>query len=158
MTPSPSLLPPAPFDLTPTGTTLFGALLAASRRHGRGKPILEDVERNPLSYSRLIVGAFVIGGALARVTMRREAVGVLLPNVNGLVVTLMGLNAFGRTAALLNFTAGAKSLKAALRAAQISTLITSRRFIETAKLDDVLAALVAGYWCGCNFWMPQGPK
>ena len=83
---------------------------------------------------------------------------MLLPNVNGLVVTLMGLNAFGRTAALLNFTAGAKSLKAALRAAQISTLITSRRFIETAKLDDVLAALVAGYWCGCNFWMPQGPK
>jgi len=140
---SPRMLPPAPFDLAPTGTTLFGALLAASRRHGRGKPILEDVERNPLSYSKLIVGAFVIGGALARVTIRRETVGIVLPNVNGLVVTLMGLNAFGRTAALLNFTAGPKSLKAAVRAAQISMLITSRRFIETAKLDDVLAELAA---------------
>ncbi|HMN36289.1 MAG TPA: AMP-binding protein [Hyphomicrobium sp.] len=143
MTPLPSIFAPGPFDLGPTGTTLFGALLDAGRRHGRAKLILEDVERNPLSYAKLVLGAFIVGAALKRGTSGREAVGVLLPNVNGLVVTLMGLNAFGRVAALLNFTAGTKSLKGAVCAARISTIVTSRRFIENAKLEDVLAVLLA---------------
>ncbi|MEQ1717494.1 MAG: AMP-binding protein, partial [Hyphomicrobium sp.] len=80
----------------------------------------------------------------------QRRVGVLLPNVNGLVLTLFGLNAFGRVAAMLNFTAGTKSLKAAVRAAEIKTVITSRRFIDTAKLDDVVSALQAAE-------MGQGP-
>lgn len=138
---APTLIPAKPFDLSPTGTTLFGALLDASQQYGRAKPILEDVEGKPLSYANLILGALIIGSSLARVTARRDTVGVLLPNVNGLVVTLMGLNAFGRTVALLNFTAGIKNITAALQAAEITTLVTSRRFIEKSKLEDVIAAL-----------------
>ena len=66
---------------------------------------------------------------------------MLFPSVNGLAVTLMGLNAYGRVAALLNFTAGIKSLRSAVATGRIAMVVTSRRFIETAKLDDVVAAL-----------------
>lgn len=123
--------------------TLFRALLDASRVWGSSRPILEDAERNPLTYKMLIIGALVLGRKLADKTARRSVVGVLLPNVNGLVVTLFGLNAFGRTTALLNFTAGVKNIKSAFETAQIRTLVTSRRFIDTAKLDDVISALAA---------------
>lgn len=133
------------FDFNPRNSemTLFAALLAAARRIGKNKDILEDVERKPLTYKYLIIGAFVIGAKLAQATQRREAVGVLLPNVNGLVVTLFGLNAFGRVAALLNFTAGTKAIRAAARTAQMRIVVTSRRFVDTAKLEDVIAALEA---------------
>lgn len=131
------------FDPSSVETTLFAALLAAARRYGMKKDILEDVERKPLSYKFLVLGALIMGSKIAERTRPGEAVGVLLPNVNGLVVTLFGLNAFGRVAAMLNFTAGTKSLKAAVKAAEIRIVLTSRRFIDTAKLDDVVAALAA---------------
>lgn len=137
-------LPPRPFDPSPAAATLFAALLAAQGKHGADKDILEDVERKPLTFRRLVLGAWIIGAKLAAITRKGEAVGVLLPNVNGLLVTLFGLNAFGRVAALLNFTAGSRNLKAALETAEIRTIITSRRFVGTAKLEDVVAALSEG--------------
>ncbi len=132
-----------PFDPSQADTTLFAALLAASSKHGSGKPILEDAERRPLTYKRLVLGALVLGSKLIRETRRTEAVGVLLPNVNAMVVTLFGLNAFGRVAALLNFTAGARNLVSAVRTGQIRKVITSRRFVDQGKLDDVIAAIAA---------------
>ena len=132
---------PARFDPKTADTTLFGALLAAARAHGSAKPIMEDPERQPLTYKRLILGSLVLGAKLAEHTKRAETVGVLLPTVNGLAVTLFGLNAFGRVAGLLNFTAGIKNLSSAAKTALITTVVTSRRFIDQAKLEDVVAAL-----------------
>ncbi len=43
------------------GGVVFDALLDAARRHGGKKPILEDQERNPLSYTDLIRAAFALG-------------------------------------------------------------------------------------------------
>ena len=136
-----SITPARPFDAGPTRTTLFAATLAAARLHGSSREIVEDTERQPLTYSRLILGSLVLGAKLSPLAPRGAAIGVLLPSVNGLVVTLLGLNAYERVAALLNFTAGVKNLRSALATGRIGTIITSRRFIDTAKLDDVVAAL-----------------
>jgi acyl-[acyl-carrier-protein]-phospholipid O-acyltransferase/long-chain-fatty-acid--[acyl-carrier-protein] ligase len=132
---------PAEFDPRSAETTLFAALLDAARRHGPAKEILEDAERTPLTYRRLILGALVLGAKLAGLTRRSEHVGVLLPNVNGLTVTVFGLNAFGRIAAMLNFTAGLKNLRSAVHTALVETVVTSRRFIELANLGELVAGL-----------------
>ncbi len=66
---------------------------------------------------------------------------MLLPNVQALAVTLFGLSAFGRVPALLNFTAGVKNLRAAGELAELKTIVTSRRFVDQAKLEDELEAL-----------------
>ncbi|WP_406854004.1 AMP-binding protein [Alsobacter sp. KACC 23698] len=129
------------FDPASTRSTLFRALLDAADLHGRGAPILEDPERSPLSYGRLILGSLVIGGRLAALTRRGDTVGVLLPNVNAVALVLFGLNAFGRVPALLNFTAGLKNLRSAVATVEIQTVVTSRRFIESGRLDDVIAGL-----------------
>ena len=134
----------AAFDVATTRKTLFGALLDARDRFGRGKIALEDPERQPLSYGRLVLGSLVLGRKLAGLTRPRENVGVLLPNVQGIAVTLFGLNAFGRVPAFLNFTSGLRNLAAACEVAQIGTIVTSRRFIDQGKLDDVVAALGEG--------------
>jgi acyl-[acyl-carrier-protein]-phospholipid O-acyltransferase/long-chain-fatty-acid--[acyl-carrier-protein] ligase len=121
--------------------TLFGALLDARRVHGGRHAIVEDVERAPLTYDELIVRALLLGGLAARDTRRGEIVGVMLPNAIAAVATLFGLQAYGRVAAMLNYTLGLKSLLAACEAAQIRRIYTSERFVVAAKLEHVVARL-----------------
>ena len=135
--------PEAPPAAIRADQSLFAALLEAKARHGAGKIVLEDAERQTLTYGRLVLGSLVLGDKLAALSRPGEAVGVLLPNVNGLAVTLFGLNAFGRAAAMLNFTAGPRNLASAVKTAPVRTVVTSRRFVEMAKLDDVVSAIAA---------------
>jgi acyl-[acyl-carrier-protein]-phospholipid O-acyltransferase/long-chain-fatty-acid--[acyl-carrier-protein] ligase len=129
------------FATSNTDRTLFDALLDAQKIHGRSARVLEDIKRRPLSYRRLVAGSFALGRALADLTRRKEAVGVLLPNVAGVAVTFFGLQAFGRVPAMLNYTAGLASLRAACTAAQVRTIVTAHAFVEQAKLEAVVAGL-----------------
>lgn len=136
-------MPPDALDANASDVTLFSALLAASGRYGSSKVILEDAERKPIAYKRLVLGAIVLGRKLIEGTRRGETVGILLPNVNAMVVALLGLNAYGRVAALLNFTAGARNIVSAVGTGEVTKVVTSRRFVDQAKLDDVVAAIAA---------------
>lgn len=132
------------FDARAARITLFHALLQAVKRHGKHRIALEDPQRQPITYGRLVLGALVLGRKLASVTAPRDRVGLMLPNVQGMAVAFFGLSAYGRIPALLNFTAGLKNLKAAAELADLATIVTSRRFVEQAKLDDEIAALGDG--------------
>lgn len=127
-----------------TRRTLWSALLDAVSAHGKPRIIIEDPERQPLTYGRLVLGALVLGAKLRDVTLNGERVGILLPNVQGIAVTLFGLTAFGRVPAMLNFTAGVRNLRAACEVGSVRTVVTSRRFVDQGKLDDVIAALEPG--------------
>ncbi|HEY5106206.1 MAG TPA: AMP-binding protein [Caulobacteraceae bacterium] len=123
--------------------SVFDALLDAAQRYGGKKPILEDQERRPLSYTDLIRACFALGRKLASMTARGERVGVFLPSSAGAVVTFFALHAFGRVPAMLNFTAGIRNLRAAAKLAGIKRVLTSHRFIEQGKLHDLIDALEA---------------
>ena len=131
------------FDTSDTGRTLFEALCDARELHGGKALVLEDVKREPLSYTRLITAAGLLGGRIAQGTAPGEAVGVLLPNVNAAGVAFFGLIAQGRVPAMLNFTAGQANLLSACDTAKIGTVVTARAFVEQSKLGDVVAALEA---------------
>jgi acyl-[acyl-carrier-protein]-phospholipid O-acyltransferase/long-chain-fatty-acid--[acyl-carrier-protein] ligase len=120
---------------------LFDALLDAAHRFGAGKPILEDQERRPLSYTDIIRASFALGRKIAATTKPKECVGVLLPSSAAAVVTFFALTASGRVPAMLNFTAGIRNLRAAAKIAGIRTVLTSHRFIEQGKLHDIVDAL-----------------
>src|SRR6266852_4068658 len=126
------------FETAETQKTLFGAVLDARGLHGGARPILEDVERRPLTYGRLIAGSFVLGRRFAHGTERGEMMGVLLPNANAAVATFFALQAAGRVPAMLNFSTGARNMLAACRLAGVRTIITSRRFVAAAKLEAAL--------------------
>ncbi len=129
------------FDARQAKTSVFDALVQARQTYGAKKPILEDQERNPLSYTDLIRGAFALGRKIAALTKPGERVGVMLPASSASVVTFFALHAFGRTPAMLNFTAGIRNLKAACELAGIKRVLTSHRFVEQGKLHDLVDAL-----------------
>ena len=45
----------------------------------------------------------------------------------------------GRVPAMINFTAGAANILAACKAAQLTTIVTSRAFIEKGRLGNLVA-------------------
>lgn len=126
-----------------THGTIFDALLKARRTHGGGKVILQDADGTAMTYNALVLASLVLGLKLDGMVAGNAPAGLLLPNVPGLVVAALGLNAYGRTIAVLNYTAGSRNLVSALKTGQIETVVTSRRFIEKANLHDVIEAISA---------------
>lgn len=129
--------------------SLFGALLAARAANGHKHLILADPTAGPLSYDRVVVASLVLGRRLARLARRGEAVGLMVPNSIGAAVAFFGLQAHGRVPAMLNHTAGVDAVLSACRTAGTRVVITSRRFVELAKLElltDRLAETVEIVW------------
>ncbi len=67
----------------------------------------------------------------------------MLPNATGAAATLLAVMSAGRIPAMINFTAGPVSILSACRAAEVGTIVTSRAFIEKAKLEWLLGRLAA---------------
>lgn len=121
--------------------TLWQALEKARMMQGGDFICAEDAEFKPLTYQALLKRSKVLGAYLAEKSNDRENVGVLLPNSTGAIVTFFALQARGRIAAMLNYTMGAQALKSACATGHIRLILTSRRFIELARLDNMIEAL-----------------
>jgi acyl-[acyl-carrier-protein]-phospholipid O-acyltransferase / long-chain-fatty-acid--[acyl-carrier-protein] ligase len=131
----------AVFRSKDTSKTLFTAMLDARAAYGGGTPILEDIQRAPITYNRLLLGATALGRTLAAAMPGETHVALLLPNAVGSVVTLFGLQAFGMVPCLLNVTAGAANMLSACRAAGANTVVSSKVFVDKARLGSVVERL-----------------
>ncbi|MEM6626345.1 MAG: AMP-binding protein [Pseudomonadota bacterium] len=131
----------ADFDVRSAQQSVFAALLEARGKYGGKREIIHDADDRKLTYNDLVQASFALGSALRKGTKSGEAVGVLLPTGAGAVIAFFALNAFGRVPAMLNFTAGARNLKAAFKAGQIKTVVTAHRFIDVGGLDDLVSQL-----------------
>jgi acyl-[acyl-carrier-protein]-phospholipid O-acyltransferase / long-chain-fatty-acid--[acyl-carrier-protein] ligase len=129
------------FRTTDTDRTVFQAVVDAAEVHGWKRIAVEDPVTGSLSYKRMLLGANVLGHKLMPLAAEGKALGVMLPNANGAVVTILGVMSAGRVPAMINFTAGAASILAACKAAEVTTIVTSRAFIEKAKLGAVAEQL-----------------
>ncbi|HZN31366.1 MAG TPA: AMP-binding protein, partial [Xanthobacteraceae bacterium] len=129
------------FRTTSTDRTVFQAVVEAAHVHGRKTVAVEDPVTGALSYKRLLAGVAILGAKLMPLAPEGRAIGVMLPNANGAVLTILGLMSGGRVPAMINFTAGAANILAACKAAQLTTIVTSRTFVERGKLTNLVAAL-----------------
>jgi len=118
------------------------AAVAAVAGQIPGRTAVEDSTGSILSYRRLMTAAEVLAGAWLRLEVRGERVGVVLPNVAGLPVTLLSLWGAGAVPALLNYTSGVPALLRCAGVAGIRRVVTSRRFLEKAGIDP--RPIVAG--------------
>ncbi|MFL5270335.1 MAG: acyl-[ACP]--phospholipid O-acyltransferase [Stellaceae bacterium] len=123
--------------------SLFAALLEARRVHGGSHRVFEDPGTAPLTYNRTVAASFVLGRRLARGTSRGETVGLILPNSVGAALAFLGLQATGRVPAMLNHTSGPDGVLSSCRTAGLRRVITSRRFVELAKLTALAERLAA---------------
>jgi len=131
----------APIDLTLSHKTVFQALLDARERFGGKRTAIIDSDDRALSYDELVRAALALGHAMKRGTSRGENIGIMLPTGLGSVLSFFAVSAFGRTPTMMNFTSGAAGLLSAARTATVERIVTARKFIELAKLDNLAAEL-----------------
>ena len=113
--------------------TIPEAILATARTRPK-HVVLEDVSAS-LNYRRLLVGASLLGEQFVRrIAPDQRRVGVLLPNVNAMPVSLLGLWLVGKIPALLNYSTGSVVMLACCQLAGLKQVITSRAFVEKARL------------------------
>ena len=121
--------------------SLFQALAKAQSKFGAGKIIIEDQERKPMTYGLFITAVFALSRLLKRHLGEERRVGLMLPTSLGGAVTFWALHAIGKTPVMINFTAGQANVKAAADVSGITTVITSRRFVQQAKLEELVDAM-----------------
>ncbi|MCF6324488.1 MAG: AMP-binding protein [Gammaproteobacteria bacterium] len=129
------------FETANRDQTLAERLLDARTIHGGKHIVVEDTERSPLSYNKLITHSVILGRKITKQCDGDEFVGILLPSTLTTVSLFWGLQFYGQTPAMLNYTAGAQGMVAACETAQLKHVITSRRFIKLAKLEQVVEIL-----------------
>jgi acyl-[acyl-carrier-protein]-phospholipid O-acyltransferase/long-chain-fatty-acid--[acyl-carrier-protein] ligase len=121
--------------------TLFAALLDASARYDREVPVIADAQRNELGYSRIVLGAVILGRKLSGLVGRGEPVGLMLPNSAGAVVAFFALQSRGFVPAMMNLSTGADSMISSCAAARVTVIVSSREFVRRAKLDKLVDAV-----------------
>lgn len=141
------------------GARTVPAAIAERVSERPGFNVLEDVTWQPLTYRRLALGAGLLAGQWRKrlaasnrksqivnrksseslltsaATESAEPIGVLLPNVNAMPVTLLSLWQAGKTPAILNYTTGPAIMLACAELAGLKHIVTARSFLAKARLD-----------------------
>ncbi|MGV3582010.1 MAG: bifunctional acyl-ACP--phospholipid O-acyltransferase/long-chain-fatty-acid--ACP ligase [Methylophilus sp.] len=121
--------------------TLFEAFLDTIDKYGIKTKIVEDMNEVEESYQELLKKSLALGRIACKVSVPNEAVGVMMPNITNTLALILGMTAFNRIPAMINFTSGTAGIQNACIAANVKTIITSHKFIETAKLESVVEQL-----------------
>ena len=138
-----NLLCDAAFSAQVPDHSLFRELVAASRRHRAGRVIWQGREGGGYSYPRILGGSTYLGTRFARLAAPGETVGLLMPTSIAGALAFWGLQFAHRVPVWLNFSMGMTAFVSTVRTAQVRTVITSRVFVETARLGDRIGAISA---------------
>ena len=121
---------------------LFSALMRAKKQFGGSKVALIDGDERKLTYTEVIRAAFALGSALKKGTKPGEVVGIMLPTGAAAIIAFYAVLAYGRIPAMINFTAGSRNIKSAMKAGQINRIICAHKFVEIGALEPLIEQLV----------------
>ncbi|WP_201414052.1 acyl-[ACP]--phospholipid O-acyltransferase [Mesorhizobium sp. J8] len=120
------------------GKTVLEKIIETAHERGMKELAVQDPVTGSLSYGKLLTAAAVLGEKFEHLYDGQQTLGIMLPNANGSCATLLGVMSAGKVPAMINFTAGAANILSACKAAEVRTVLTSRAFVEQAKLGPVV--------------------
>lgn len=121
--------------------TVLEKVIQTANERGMRELAVEDPVTGSLSYGKLLTAAAVLGEKFEHLYAGQQTLGIMLPNANGACAALLGVMSAGKVPAMMNFTAGAANILSACKAAEVQTVLTSRAFVEQAKLGPVVEEL-----------------
>ncbi len=119
-------------------TTVLEKIIRTATERGMKQLAVQDPVAGSLSYGKLLTAAAVLGEKFTTLYADQPTLGIMLPNANGSCATLLGVMSAGKVPAMINFTSGTANILAACKAAEVRTVLTSRAFVEQAKLAAVV--------------------
>jgi acyl-[acyl-carrier-protein]-phospholipid O-acyltransferase/long-chain-fatty-acid--[acyl-carrier-protein] ligase len=113
---------------------LHHAFVWSMRKHPF-RMVFGDTNRPRVSCLQALTGAIALGRALRPHWEGQHTVGILLPPSVGGALANVAATLSGRTTVNLNYTVGVKGLESASKQAGLMTVLTSRVFLEKAKVE-----------------------
>ena len=113
---------------------LHREFIHAMRRHPF-RFAMADQTRPHVSSLQALIGSIVLARALRPHWEGQPRVGILLPPTVAGALVNVAAPLCGKTSVNLNYTVGKSGLEAAVRLAGLRTIVTSRVFVEKAKLE-----------------------
>ena len=118
---------------------LLRAIIDRARVYGSGRTILRDTE-NTLSYRALLMRSFILSRLIGKHT-EQKAIAILLPTSAALTLSFLAIHWRRRTPVMLNFTQGLTQCLLSCEVAGVGAIISSRRFLQQAGLNEWQPAL-----------------
>ncbi len=141
------------FDARKPRRRPLGELFAKTARENWGRFAMSDTTGKELTYGKALIGAVALARKLKLLTAGEEMVGVCLPTTVGGALVNIALTMNGTVPVNLNYTASAEGIRSAVDQCGITTVITSRAFLEklgtlpefpiTLYAEDLLGNLTA---------------
>jgi len=136
--------------LKPQRKSLEWSFIECARQSWRRKAMADSTGRT-LTYGHALTGAVALGKVLEAHIGETPHVGLLLPPSTGGALTNLALMLRGRVPVNLNYTASEVALRSAIQQCGITTIVTSKAFLEKLPalseleglllLEDLLPAL-----------------
>jgi acyl-[acyl-carrier-protein]-phospholipid O-acyltransferase/long-chain-fatty-acid--[acyl-carrier-protein] ligase len=96
---------------------------------------MADQQRQHVSSIQALIGSILFARAFRHHWQNQEYVGILLPPTVATALVNVAAPLCGKTTVNLNYTVGKTGLEAAVRLAGLRTIVTSRTFVDKAKLQ-----------------------
>lgn len=104
-------------------------------RRNASRIAMADLRSPSLSYRKVLVASLAMARHLRTAWDGQANVGIMLPASKGGAIINLAASIAGKTAVNINFTTGRAGVESAARQAKLRTIITSREFLEKAKIE-----------------------
>jgi acyl-[acyl-carrier-protein]-phospholipid O-acyltransferase/long-chain-fatty-acid--[acyl-carrier-protein] ligase len=118
------------------------------------KPAISDTTGKRLNFGKTLIASLALSKQVEKLTEGQDKVGVVLPASVGGALTNTAIAFLGKVSVNLNFTASKSSIESALTQCEISTVISSKAFLEklegfeapkgTVFIEDIMLAITGG--------------
>lgn len=117
----------------PEGETLVEAFLRVCDRMKDADACGDDVS-GILTYKRMKIGALVLSNKFRE--LEGDRIGLLLPSSAGAYLCILAILLAGKVPVMLNWTVGNRALEHSREITELSTIITSMRFLDRLETVD----------------------
>ncbi len=121
--------------------TVFEMLVDARDKFGKDRFAYRDNLSDDLTYGDLVTKATSLSVLLSRKLDMSKRVAIMLPNSNACLLAFYALQHGGHVPVMLNYTAGARAVTSGLVAAEVKTVLTSKRFVKKGDLQPLIDAM-----------------
>jgi acyl-[acyl-carrier-protein]-phospholipid O-acyltransferase / long-chain-fatty-acid--[acyl-carrier-protein] ligase len=116
-------------------STLSHRFVSAAKRRWSSVAIADSMGKQ-LTFGQTLTAALLLKKWILANCAGSRSIGLLLPSSVGGALANIGVTLAGKTAVNLNFTSGQEAISEAISQCEISTIFSSRAFLEKAKLPE----------------------
>ncbi|MDR1472910.1 MAG: AMP-binding protein [Synergistaceae bacterium] len=114
---------------------LFDTMLEQRRLWGGKHVMAIEPDGSRITWDEFMVRVSLLQRIVEGMSSPGERIGIMLPNTLIALASIIGAQHADREPAMINYSMGARSLKAACGIAKVRQIVTSRKFVEEGKFQ-----------------------